>query len=169
MAAVTMKTGDASEVRSGIQFLESISIVNGTGMGGDAVTYGVSVPAWATKAVFTIFYDAGAGTSPLFDFTLGTPDWGSRTLMAAPTDATDVAATLGNAAWNGITQVTGAGPYQIVVEVGPDVTDDDTGSATASCYYGVKCELPPVITYTITIDTTTNDEDYTIRLAVMWR
>ena len=137
-------------------------------MGGDAITKAVAVPAYATKVLFYIFYDAATGTSPLLDFILGTPDWGSRTLLAAPTDATDVA-TLGDAAWNGITQVTGAGPYQIVVEAGPDVTDDDTGSATASCHYGIKCELPPVITYTITIDTTTNDEDYTIRLAAHWK
>jgi hypothetical protein len=165
MAAVTVNT---AELRRGIQFLESVSVTDGVGMGGDAKTRAVSVPEWATKAIFYIFYDAAAGTSPLFDFTLGVPDWGSRTLLAEPTDATDVS-TLGNAAWNGITQVTGAGPYQIVVEVGPDVTDDDTGSASASCWYGVKAELPPIITYTMTIDTTTNDEDYTIRLAVQWK
>ena len=166
MAAVTMNT---AELRSGVQFLESISVLNGDGMGADTKLRGLAVPAWATKAVFTIFYDAGTGTSPLFDFALGTPDWGSTTLIAAPTDATDQAGSLGNAAWNGITQVTGAGPYVITIEVGPDVTDDDTGSASASCYYGVKGELPPVLQYLITIDTTTNDEDYTIRLAVMWR
>lgn len=168
MAAISMKTGDANEVRSGLQFLESISVTNGVGIGGDAVTYGVSVPAWATKAVFTIFYDAGAGTSPLFDFVLGEPDWGSETLLASPTDATDVA-SLGNAAWNGITQITGTGPYVIKIDVGPGVTDDDTGSATASCSYGVACELPPVITYTYTTDGTTDDEDYAFRIAVQWK
>ena len=78
-------------------------------------------------------------------------------------------ATFGNAAWNGILQVTAAGPSQIVVEVGPDVTDDDTGSATASCYYGVKGELPPVLTYKYTTADGGDDCDYTFRIACMWR
>ena len=159
---------NTAEIRNGIQFLEDITITNQTA-NSTAVKKGVSVPAWATKLTLTIFLDSTGGTSPLFDFVLGVPDWGSTTLIAAPTDATDQAATLGNGAWNGITQVTGAGPYQIVVEVGPDVTDDDTGSASATCYYGVKCELPPVITYTYTTDGTTDDEDYTFRIVATWR
>jgi len=164
MAAITMNT---AAIRNGVQFLEAVTITNQTA-NSTAVTKGVSVPAWATKVIFTIFFDSAGGTSPLFDFVLGVPDWGSLTLLASPTDATDVA-TLGNGAWNGITQVTGTGAYQIVVEVGPDVTDDDTGSATASCYYGVKAELPPVITYTYTTDGTTDDEDYGFRLAANWK
>jgi len=164
MAAVTVNN---AEIRGGVQFLESVAITNQS-TNSLAVTKALVVPTWATKALFHIFYDLAAGTSPLFDFVLGVPDWGSRDLFAAPTDATDVA-TLGNAAWNGITQITGTGAYQIVVEVGPDVTDDDTGSATASCWYGVKCELPPVITYTYTTDGTTDDEDYTFRIACQWK
>jgi hypothetical protein len=148
----------------GVQFLENVTITNQTA-NSTAVTKGLYVPDWATKVVFTIFFDSSAGTSPLFDFVLGVPDFGT---IDAITDGTDVA-TLGNAAWNGITQVTGNGPYQIIVEVGPDVTDDDTGSATASCYYGVKAELPPVITYTYTTDGTTDDEDYAFRIVANWR
>lgn len=163
MAAITMNT---AEIRNGVQFLESRAITNQASTA--ATTKGVSVPPWATKVLFHIFYDSAGGTSPLFDFVLGVPDWGSTTLIAAPTDATDVA-TLGNAAWNGITQVTGTGAYQIVVEVGPDVTDDDTGSATASCWYGVKAELPPVITYTYTLDGSSADEDYTFRIVAQWK
>jgi hypothetical protein len=165
MAAITMNTAPISP--GGVQFLESVVITNQTA-NSTAVTKGVSVPSWATKGLFYIFFDSSAGTSPMFDFTLGMPDWGSTTLIASPTDATDVA-TLGNGAWNGITQITGNGPYVIVVEVGPDVTDDDTGSATASCTYSVKAELPPVITYTYTTDGTTDDEDYTFRIAVHWK
>jgi hypothetical protein len=160
MAAITMNTATIqnSPPYRGVQFLENVTVTNGSGLtGGDTATTGLYVPDWATKVIFYIFYDSAAGTSPLFDFVLGVPDFG-----------TDVA-TLGNAAWNGITQVTGAGPYQIVVEVGPDVTDDDTGSASASCYYGIKAELPPVITYKITIDTTTNDEDYGFRILAHWK
>jgi len=164
MAAVTVNN---AEIRGGVQFLESVAIVNQS-TNTLATTKALSVPYWATKVLFHIFYDSATGTSPQFDFVVGVPDWGSRDLLAAPTDATDVA-TLGNAAWNGITQVTGAGPYQIVVEVGPGVPDDDTGSATASCWYGVGTELPPVITYTYTTDGTTDDEDYTFRIVAQWK
>ena len=167
MAAITMSTAaiGADAPYKGVQFLENVTVTNGTGMGGDTLTKGLYVPDWATKLVLYIFYDSATGTSPLFDFVLGVPDFGTEDTVS---DGTDVA-TLGNAAWNGITQVTGAGPYQIVVECGPDVTDDDTGSATASCWYGVKAELPPVITYTITIDTGTNDEDYAFRIVAVWK
>ena len=158
---------NTAEIRNGVQFLESVVITNQTAAS-TAVTKGVSVPAWATKVVFTLFVDAMAGTGEALDFTLGEPDWGSLTLLASPTDATDVT-TLGNAAWNGITQITAAGPSQVKIEVGPDVTDDDTGSATASCWYGVKAELPPVITYTYTTDGTTDDEDYTFRIVAQWK
>lgn len=162
MALVTMNTAPVKS--GGIQFLESVTITNQTA-NSTAVTKGVGVPPWATKGIFYIFFDSSAGTSPLFDFVLGMPDWGTEGTV---TDGTDMS-TLGNAAWNGITQVTGTGPYVIVVEVGPDVTDDDTGSATASCYYGVKCELPPVITYTYTTDGTTDDEDYAFRIVAHWK
>jgi hypothetical protein len=164
MAAITMND---TEIRNGVQFLESVVITNQTA-NTTAVTRGIHVPPWATKAIFTIFYDSAGGTTPTFDFVLGEPDWGSPTLLAVPSDDTDKA-TLGNAAWDGITQVTGVGPYMIKVEVGPDVTDDDTGSATATCSYGVKVELPPVITYTYTTDGTTDDEDYTFRIVVQWK
>lgn len=164
MAAITMNGADQNRA---IRFLEDVTITNQTANSA-AVTKGVRVPAWATKALFYIFYDSAGGTTPLFDFTLGMPDWGSGARFATPTDDTDLSA-LGNAAWNGITQITGTGPYVIVVEVGPDVTDDDTGSATASCYYGVKTELPPIITYTYTTDGTTDDEDYSFRIAVHFK
>lgn len=164
MAAVTRN--DAPILPGGVQFLESVAITNKASTSG--TTKALSVPAWARKVIFTIFYDSAGGTSPLFDFKLGVPDWGSTTLLASPTDDTDIA-TLGNAGWDGITQITGTGAYQIVVEVGPDVADDDTGSATASCWYGVKAELPPVITYTYTTDGTSADEDYTFRIVAHWK
>jgi hypothetical protein len=167
MAAITMNTAaiQVAPPYRNLQFLESVTVTNGSGMGGDSITKGLYVPEWATKVLFYIFYDSAAGTSPLFDFTLGVPDWGT---VGSVTDGTDVS-TLGNDAWNGITQVTGTGAYQIVVEVGPDVATDDTGAAAASCWYKVNAELPPVITYTATIDTTTNDEDYAFRIVAQWK
>lgn len=163
MAAITMNTAQVNH--RNLQYLEDVTVTDGVGMGGDTKTRGLAVPTWATKVIFYIFYDSSAGTSPLFDFVLGVPDFGDDGSL---TDGTDIA-TLGNAAWDGITRVTGNGAYQIVVEVGPDVTDDDTGSATASCWYKVNAELPPFITYTVTIDTTSDDEDYAFRIVAHWK
>ncbi len=165
MAAVTINSAAVSP--DGIQFLEDVTITDQTAAS-TAVTKAVRVPNWATKLLLHLFHDSQGGTTPTFDFVLGVPDWGSTALLAAPSDATDVA-SLGNAAWNGITQVTGTGAYQIVVEVGPDVTDDDTGSASASCWYGVKAELPPWITYTYTTTDSADDADYRFRLAAQWK
>ena len=44
----------------------------------------------ATKAVFTIFYDSSAGTSPLFDFVLGVPDWGTQGAITDGTRETQI-------------------------------------------------------------------------------
>jgi hypothetical protein len=162
MAAITMNT--AALTHNNIQFLENVTITNQTAAS-TAVKKGVWVPYWATKAIFTLFVDSMAGTGEALDFVLGVPDWGTQ---GSITDGTDVA-SLGNGAWNGITQITAAGPSQVVVEVGPDVTDDDTGSATASCWYSVKAELPPVVTYTYTTADGGNDADYAFRLAVQWK
>lgn len=115
----------------------------------------VTPPSWAHSATFFLNVTAMGGTSPLLDFKLETVD---------PIDLTSVA-PLGD--WDGITQKTGTAAL-ITVEIGPRITADDTGSATAACRYGVNATLPPVILYTITTDGTTDDEDYTFTLAVHW-
>ncbi len=163
MAAITVNQGDDT---SAVRVLEDVTITNQTANSA-SVTKAFTVPSWALVVSFYIFYDSATGTSPLFDFVVGIPDFGSSTRIAAPTDDND--ALLGNAGWNGITQVTGAGPYQIVVNIGPSTADDDTGSATASSTYGVQTELPPWLYYTYTTDGTTDDEDYRFRIVVQFR
>lgn len=160
-----MNTADA---RKAIRFLEDVTISNQVAAS-TAVTKGVRVPPWASHMSIYIFFDSSGGTTPKFDFVLGTPDFGSAALLAAPSDETDNAAAFGNAAWNGITQVTGNGPYQILINCGPDVTDDDTGSASASCEYGVKTTLPPVFTYTYTTQDAADDADYRFRIVVVFK
>ncbi len=154
--------------RHAIRFLEDVTITNQTAAS-TAVTKGVRVPPWASHASFYIFYDSATGTSPTFAFVMGVPDFGSELLLNAPSDATDQAAVIGNADWNGITTLTGGGPYQVAVHLGPDVTDDDTGSATASCTYGVKAVLPPVLTYTYTTTDSADDADYRFRIVAHFK
>lgn len=164
MAAVTKNTTDAGR---STRFLEAVTITNQTAAS-TAVTKAVKVPASAKSMSLYLFVDAMGGTTPTLDFTLGMPDFGTEAKYAAPTDDTDLA-SLGNAAWNGITQVTAAGPSVIDIHVGPDFTDDDTGSATASCSYFVKAVLPPWITYTYTTTDAADDADYTFRLVAVFR
>lgn len=163
MAAITLNMADHSKA---IRFLESVVITNQV-PNSTAVTKAVRVPQWAKYASFYIYYDSATGNTPLFDFTLGVPDFGSAANLAAPTD--DNVGALGNAEWNGITQLTGGGPYLIAVHVGPDYTDDDTGSATADSTYVVKATLPPVLTYTYTTDGTSDDEDYAFRIVAHFK
>lgn len=160
MAALTINSADQDK---SVRLLENVTITNQTA-NSTAVTKAVRVPAGARSVTFYLFLASTGGTTPLFDFVVGVPDFST----GSPTDDTDAA--IGNAAWNGITQVTGAGPYQIVVEIGPEVTDDDTGSATASSYYGVKQNtLPPWLSYTYTTDGTTDDEDYAFKLLAVFK
>lgn len=163
MAAITLNTADAGKA---IRFLEDVTITNQV-PNSTAVQRAIRVPEWANRLTFYIFYDSGTGTTPTFDFVAGIPDFGDAASLLAPTDATD--ALLGNQLWDGITQVTGAGPYVITVNVAPDLTADDTGSATASCNYDVRAQLPPVIYYTYTTGGTSDTEDYRFRIVAHFK
>jgi hypothetical protein len=164
MAAVTINTADQART---IRHLENVTITNQTAAS-TAVTKAVRVPSWAKSMSFYLFVDSMAGTGETLDFVVGHPDFGSTTRFAAPTDDTDIA-TLGNTPWNGITQITAAGPSVVEVNIGPDYTDDDTGSATASCIYFVKAILPPWVTYTYTTADGGDDADYAFRIVAVFR
>jgi hypothetical protein len=159
MAAVTINNADQSR---SIRHLENVTISNQTA-NSTAVTKAVRVPTWAKSMTFYIFFDSAGGTSPLFDFVVGRPDFGSTTRFQAPSDDNDIA-TLGNTPWNGITQESGTSAKVIEVHIGPDFTDDDTGDL-----YFVKAILPPWVTYTYTTDGTTDDEDYAFRIVAVFR
>lgn len=155
MAAITVNGADAGKA---FRRLETIAITNQTA-NSTVVRKAVRVPDWADSMAFYVYYEAAAGTSPLFDFSLEVPD------TAADGSVDD--SPIGNLGdWDGITQVTGTGPYLFQVDVGPNITADDTGSATASSRYGVEAALPPVVVYKYTTDGTTDDEDYAVRICV---
>ena len=140
------------------QLLETVAITNQTA-NSTAVSYAVPVPDWATSCTFLVNVTTMGGTTPLLDFKLEGVD--PNTL-----NTTHVWA-LGD--WDGITQVTTAGSVpKIAIDVGPSIAADDTGSATASCRYGVNATLPPFIVYTYTTDGTTDDEDYAFTITVWW-
>jgi hypothetical protein len=157
MAAITQIAWNGASA----QLLETIAITNQTA-NSTAVTKAVKVPAYANYATFVIDNLTMAGTSPLFDFILqgvnvainGTPDDGDLIALGG---------------WDGITQKTAASATNTVIDVGPILTVDDTGSATASDRYAVQAVLPPYIAYTYTTDGTTDDEDYSGTISVYWK
>ncbi len=161
MAAITLNTTSQAQR---FRLLESRTLTNQ--VGSDVRRYAIRVPTGARSALFMLFIDAMTGSTPLLDFTLSVPDLtNENSLDDSPL------ANLGG--WDGITQKTAAAsPTLTTVAVGEGITgiaDDDTGSATATDHYSVNTVLPPIIAYTITVDGTTNDEDYTYRLAVYFR
>jgi len=143
------------------QLLESVAVVNAAAT--TTVQKAVALPAWGPKyATFVLDITAMTGTTPLLDFTLLGVD-------VSGTNPPDDAKTWPLGSWNGVTQNTTSGTVKTTgIDVGPTITVDDTGSATADDHYGVNCILPPWIVYQYIYDGTTLDEDYTFTVAVYW-
>lgn len=146
MALVQVNTSGSPQATRLLETASYTNLVPGTSL---VVSKAVPVPEWAETVCFLLSVTTMGGTTPLIDFKLqGTFDL----------DTTHVW-DLGD--WDGITQLTAAAsPVMVAIDVGPNVTADDTGSATASSRYGVLASLPPWIVYKYTLDATTNDEDY---------
>jgi hypothetical protein len=163
MAAVTINTADAGR---GYRLLETVTITD-QAAASTAVRKAVKVPGWAESCTFFVLVRSMAGTTPLFDFKLEVPDIFTDAKFAAPDDG--ALSDLGG--WDGITQLTAAAsPVLILVDVGPEIAADDSGSATASCRYGVNASLTPWIAYKYT--TAGNGaakEDYAFDIAVQFR
>jgi hypothetical protein len=146
---------------SSAQLLETIAITNQTANSA-AVTKAIRVPAWANYATIVIDNLTLAGTSPLFDFIVGAVN---ITITPTPDDGDLI--QLGG--WDGITQKTAATSSNTTIDIGPNITFDDTGSATASDRYGIAAVLPQWLYYTYTTDGTTDDEDYSATISIFWR
>jgi len=142
---------------------ETIAITNQTA-NTTVVSKAIPVPAWASYATIVIGSLTMAGTSPLFDFVVKRYD-SAANAYGQPDDGYLV--PLGG--WDGITQKTAASDTDTVIEIGPTVTTDDTGSATASDQYGVTAILPPWLVYQYTTDGTTDDEDYAATITCYFR
>lgn len=145
------------------QQLEVIAITNQTA-NSTAVTKAIRVPVWANYATFVIDNLTMGGTSPLFDFVIGAVN---ITASSTGTPDSDDQVQLGG--WDGITQKTAASATNTTIDIGPLITVDDTGSATASDRYGVQAVLPEWLFYTYTTDGTTDDEDYSGTISVYWK
>jgi len=137
--------------------LETLAITNSSASG--TLFKSVAVPGWARYARWIVDITI-TGTTPLFDFIVyGGLDISAGGLGGPPLITTDIYA-LGNG-WDGITQLTtDASSPTVQVDIGPTIPVDDTGSATADCWYGVLDNVPPYFVYKYVYDGTTHDEDY---------
>jgi hypothetical protein len=143
------------------QKLETVAIVD-QAAASTAVSKAVAVPQWARYATFVVDITTMTGTAPLFDFTVR----GVNVADTALPDDGDLY-VLG-AGWDGITQKTAASTTTI--HIGPDITTDDTGSATADDAYGVGAVLQPWLVYTYTTaGNGVSAEDYDATISVYWR
>lgn len=164
MAAYTINNNDAGR---SIRFLEDVSIVNQTAAS-TAVTKAVRVPLWARSMSLYLYVNSTGGTTPSLAFTMGIPKFSTEALFAAPTD--DNVSLLGvGAGWDGITTITGAGPYLVTIHISPDVATEDTGSATADSTYYVQETLPPWVIYTYTTTDAADDADYDFELVAVFK
>lgn len=139
---------------------ETIAITNQTANSA-TVSKAIPVPGWARRATLVISSLTMGGTTPLFDFIVKGYDSAANN-NGAPDDA--YLYMLGG--WDGITQKTAASDTDTVIDIGPEVTADDTGSATASDRYGIQAALPKWLVYQYTTDGTTDDEDYSAKISV---
>src|SRR5512144_1137477 len=116
-----------------MRLLQTVTIANQTANSA-AVSRAVPVPQWATSVTFLLDVTVMGGTTPLLDFVVkGVNPFNIDDAHTWP---------LGD--WDGITQLTTAGSTPVIaIEIGPGVSTDDTGSATADCRYGVNALLPP--------------------------
>jgi hypothetical protein len=142
-----------------VTVLEEWEITDGVGFTTPAVK-AFSPPTWATDMVVYLHNTLVAGTTDTVDFKMEVVDPVNFDVATGTTPLGD---------WDGITQVTSTTNQLITIEVGPDVTADDTGSATASCRYGVRAVLPKWVLYTLTFNVGDLDEDYTGHLAVEFK
>lgn len=157
MTAISKTTPDFAGVGQWRQ-LEDVTLTNQSGAYSNQKY--VQVPAHAREAVFLFTVTSMAGTTPLLDFIV----------EGVNPENIDTTETWQLGDWDGITQLTSAAAtVNVAVDIGPEIAADDTGSATASCRYGVNAALPPLLVYTITADGTTGDEDYAFTLGVKFQ
>ena len=142
---------------------ETIAIVNQLAAS-TTVRKAIAVPPWAKFATIVVGSLTLGGTTPTFDFVVRRYD-SAANAYGQPDDGFLV--PLGG--WDGITQKSAAADTDTVIDIGPTVPTDDTGSATASDQYGVTAVLPPWLVYQYTTTDSLDDADYSATISCYFR
>jgi hypothetical protein len=142
---------------------ETIAIVNQVAAS-TTVRKAIPVPPWAKYATIVVGSLTIAGTTPTFDFVVRRYD-SAANAYGQPDDGFLI--PLGG--WDGITQKVGQTDTDTVIDIGPQVVTDDTGSATLSDQYGVTAVLPPWLVYVYTTTDSLDDADYSATISCYFR
>ena len=166
MAAVDSNITPSTRQR--FELLETIAQTNLTPT--TTVNRALAVPSSAVAATFIVDVTI-TGTTPLFDFSVFAA--ASHTRQGASLDSTTdkfpFPTTAAAPATAAITQMTTDTSTPIAaVSIGPGLTLDVTGSATANAHYSFPAYLTPWLIYTYIMDGTTGDEDYNGTISVVW-
>lgn len=166
MAAVTSNITPAS--RNRFELLESIAVTNAAAT--TTVSRALAVPPWAYAVTFLIDLTI-TGTTPTFDFSVYMANTSTRTgaLIDSTLDIVPFATTAAAPATAAITQMTtDMSTPHVALSIGPGLTLDVTGSATANAHYSFPGYLTPWLVYVYVYDGTTMDEDYTGTISAAW-
>lgn len=159
MAVITVLTPDWNATPTYAK-LETIAIAN-QAAASTTVRKTFAVPPWAKYATFVVDVTTATGTAPSFDFDL---QWVNIADTFPPDDA-DLSALRDGF---GYTAKTAASTS--IIYVGPGVTEELTGSATADDSYGLGVLLPPWIAYSYTtVGAGASPEDYDATISVYFR
>jgi hypothetical protein len=166
MTAVDSDISPATRTR--FEVLETIASVNTAVT--TTVNRALSVPSWAQAATFILDITV-TGTTPLFDFQIHLANSAARqgALLDSTTDKFPVPTTGAAPLSAANTQITTDTSTPInAISIGPGLTLDVTGSATANAHYSYPAFLTPWLIYTYVMDGTTADEDYAGTISVVW-
>lgn len=140
------------------QLLETIAIVNQTAAS-TAVSKAVPVPGWAKYAIFVVDWTTIGGTTPSADFDIN----GVNVADTQPPDDGDLFKLR-----DGFNYTAKTAASTSTIFIGPGVTEELTGSATADDSYGLGVILPPWLVYTYTTTDSADDADYSATISVYW-
>lgn len=166
MAAVDSNITPATRQR--FELLETIAVTNAAAT--TTVNRALAVPSWAVACSFIIDITV-TGTTPTFDFSVFAA--ASHTRQGASLDSTTdkipFPTTAAAPATAAITQITTANSTPTnLLQIGPGLTLDVTGSATANAAYSFPAYLTPWLIYTYAYDGGDLDEDYAGTISVVW-
>ena len=141
------------------QKLETIAILNQTAAS-TAVSKAVPVPGWAKYATFVVDWTTIGGTTPSADFDIR----GVDVAVTQPPDDGDLFVLR-----DGFNYTAKTGASTSTIFIGPGLTEELTGSATANDSYALSVPLPPWLVYTYTTTDSGDDADYNATISVYWK
>lgn len=160
MAAITIVTPSPGSLYVGGLY-ETVAIVNQTAAS-TTVRKAIAVPKSARYCTVLVDVTALGGTSPSFDFDLHGYN-GAANSFGAPDDGFLYPLR------DGFNYTAKTAPSQSAIYIGPDLTEELTGSATADDSYSLAVPLPSWLIYSYTTVDSADDADYDATISAFFR